>query len=49
MEYLRNIIYESDFDMPADVCLCVATWAAAGLLVGGFWYGVFSVARKLIA
>lgn len=27
---------------------CVVTWAAAGLLVGGFWFGVLSVAWKWI-
>ena len=57
MEYLHNIIFESDFEAPADtrtklsdssVYLCVTTWAATGLFVGGFWYGVFSVACKLI-
>jgi hypothetical protein len=60
MEYSRNTITLSwrryEMDVPAETQpkrsvqpVCIAVWTGVGLLVGGFWLAVFSVAWKLVA
>ena len=34
---------------PSVQPICIAVWTGAGLLVGGFWFAVLSVAWKLVA